>query len=32
MAKLGDFLTAINISKKNLMDEDPLQKMSMYPL
>ena len=24
MAKLGDFLTAINLSKKNLMEEDPL--------
>ena len=26
MAKLGDFLTAINLSKKNLMEEDPSKK------
>ena len=30
MAKLGDFLTAINLSKKNLMEDDPLTE-NEYP-
>jgi len=30
MAKLGDFLTAINLSKKNLMEDDPLSE-NEYP-
>jgi hypothetical protein len=31
MAKLGDFLTAINQSKKNLMDEDPMTEKEYLP-
>ena len=31
MAKLGDFLTAINLSKKNLMEEDPLTEKEYPP-
>ena len=31
MAKLGDFLTAINQSKKNLMDEDPMTEKESLP-
>jgi hypothetical protein len=31
MAKLGDFLTAINKSKKNLMDEDPETEKEYLP-
>ena len=31
MAKLGDFLTAINLSKKNLMDEDSLTEKEYVP-
>jgi hypothetical protein len=31
MAKLGDFLTAINVSKKNLMEEDPLTEKEYAP-
>lgn len=30
MAKLGDFLNAINLSKKNLMEDDPLTE-NEYP-
>ena len=31
MAKLGDFLTAINLSKKNLMDEDSFTEQEYVP-
>jgi hypothetical protein len=31
MAKLGDFLTAINQTKKNLMDEDPMTEKEYLP-
>jgi len=31
MAKLGDFLTAINQTKKNLMDEDPMAEKEYLP-
>ena len=31
MAKLGDFLTAINLSKKNLMEEDSLTEKEYPP-
>ena len=31
MAKLGDFLTAINQTKKNLMDEDPMTENEYHP-
>ena len=31
MAKLGDFLTAINLSKKNLMEDDPLAEKEYPP-
>ena len=31
MAKLGDFLTAINLCKKNLMEEDPLTEKEYPP-
>jgi len=31
MAKLGDFLTAINLSKKNLMEDDPLTEREYTP-
>ena len=31
MAKLGDFLTAINLSKKNIIEEDPLTEKEYLP-
>jgi len=31
MAKLGDFLPAINQTKKNLMDEDPMTENEYHP-